>query len=55
MKPFDEQSAVQLRAERQWRQRAPAAGAIDPKQMFDISAEVRKIDAELRHRGERSW
>lgn len=48
--PFDE-----LRKERAWRQRALAAGAIDPKQMQDISNEVREIDAMLTQHGERRW
>jgi len=45
----------ELRAARSWRQRGLAAGAIDPKQMFAISAEVRKIDARLTELGERRW
>lgn len=48
-------TATELRAERFWRQRALAAAAIDPKQMHQISAEVREIDQKLRSMGERGW
>lgn len=44
----------QLRTERNWRQRALAAGAIEPKQMADISREVYNIDNVLYQRGEKS-
>jgi hypothetical protein len=54
MKP-QQRTADELRGERSWRQRALAAGAVDPKQMAKISREVREIDAELSRRGERSW
>lgn len=47
--------AHQLRIERAWRQRGLAAGEIRVESMFQISAEVREIDAELKLRGERSW
>lgn len=45
----------ELRKERSWRQGALAAGAIDPKQMDGISAEVREIDAMLTRLNERHW
>lgn len=52
---MENMTADQLRKQRSWRQAALAAGAVDPKQMADISREVYNIDNVLYQRGEKSW
>jgi len=54
-KKWSKHTTDELRAERNQRQSALYAGKCPVEDMFEASDEVRRIDAELSARGERSW